>query len=217
VDGNPQYADFGHGTMVAGVIHLIAPTAKILPLKAFRADGTGYTSDILRAIYSAILHHANVLNMSFTLAAYSQEVATALNLATLNGAVSIAAAGNSSQDELVYPAALWNVLGIASTTNEDQLSSFSNYGPQLVWIGAPGEGVVTTYPFSTYAAAWGTSFSAPMVSGVAALLLDVNGLSDQQTSASSTSHAHPINPNVGHGRLDIYQAVNAWAQAVGVH
>ncbi len=217
VNGNPQYADFGHGTMVAGLIHLVAPTAKILPLKAFRADGTGYTSDILRAIYQAILQHATVLNMSFTLADYSQELATALDVATLTGAVSVAAAGNSAQDTLVYPAALWDVLGIASTTNNDQLSSFSNYGPQLVWIGAPGEGVVTTYPFSTYAAGWGTSFSAPLVSGVAALLLNVNCLSDQQSSADSTSHAQPINQNVGHGRLDIYQAVEAWSQAVGSH
>lgn len=217
VSGNPQYADFGHGTMVAGVIHLIAPTAKILPLKAFRADGTGYTSDILRAIYAAVLQHANILNMSFTLASYSQEVATALNLATLTGTVSIAAAGNSGQNQMAYPAGLWNVLGIASTTNDDQLSSFSNYGQQLVWIGAPGEGVVTTYPFSTYAAAWGTSFSAPLVSGVAALLRNVNALSDQQTSANSTSHAQPINSNVGHGRLDIFQAVTAWAQAVGAN
>jgi hypothetical protein len=42
-------------------------------------------------------------------------------------------------------------------------------------------------------------------------------LSDQQTSANSTSHAQPINSNVGHGRLDIYQAVSAWAQAVGAN
>jgi subtilisin family serine protease len=217
VDGSAQYGDFGHGTMVTGLIHLVAPTAKLLPLKAFRADGTGYTSDILRAIYQAILQHANVINMSFTLAAYSQEVATALDLATLTGTVSVAAAGNSAEDTLLYPAALWNVIGIASTTDDDELSSFSNYGSQLVWIGAPGEGVVTTYPFSTYAAAWGTSFSAPLVSGVAALLLDVNYLSDQQSSASSTSHAKPIGPDVGHGRLDIFQAVEAWVQAVGAH
>jgi subtilisin family serine protease len=217
VSGNSQYQDFGHGTMVAGLIHLVAPTTKILPLKAFRADGTGYTSDILRAIYQATLQHANVINMSFTLAAYSPEVATALNLATLTGTVSVAAAGNSAENGLAYPAALWNVLGIASTTNDDQLSSFSNYGSQLVWIGAPGEGVVTTYPFSTYAAAWGTSFSAPIVSGVAALLLNVNCLSNQLSTAASTSHAQPIDPNAGHGRLDVYQAVNAWAQQVGAH
>ncbi len=217
VDGKPQYADFGHGTMVAGLIHLVAPTAKILPLKAFRADGTGYTSDILRAMYQAMLQHANVLNMSFTLGSYSPEVTTALDLATLSGTVSVAAAGNSAEDTVVYPAGLWDVLGIASTTNNDQLSSFSNYGSQLVWIGAPGEGVVTTYPFSTYAAAWGTSFSAPFVSGVGALLLNINALSDQGSSADSTSHAKPINPNVGHGRLDIYQAVQSWSRAVGAN
>ncbi len=215
VNGNPQYKDFGHGTMVAGLVHLVAPTAKILPLKAFRADGTGYTSDILRAIYAAMASHANVLNMSFTLASYSTEIATAVHAATLTGTVSVAAAGNSGERTLVYPAALSDVLGIASSTNDDQLSSFSNYGQQLVWIAAPGEGVVTTYPFSTYAAAWGTSFSTPLVSGVAALLLNVNNLCDQPCSANSTSHAQPMNANAGHGRLDIYQAVQSWSEATG--
>ena len=215
VNGNPQYKDFGHGTMVAGLIHLVAPTTKILPLKAFRADGTGYTSDILRAIYSAMASHANVLNMSFTLASYSTEVATAIHASTLAGIISIAAAGNSGERTLVYPAALSDVIGIASSTNNDQLSSFSNYGKQLVWIAAPGEGVVTTYPFSTYAAAWGTSFSTPLVSGVAALLMNVNNLCDQYCTANSTSHAQAMTPDAGHGRLDIYQAVQSWSQATG--
>src|SRR5260221_5917230 len=48
---DPDHAAFGHGTMVAGVIHLVAPTARIMPLKAFSADGSWDTSDILRAIY----------------------------------------------------------------------------------------------------------------------------------------------------------------------
>jgi subtilisin family serine protease len=215
VDGNAQYGDFGHGTMVAGIIHLVAPTAKILPLKAFRSDGTGYTSDILRAIYRAIASHANVINMSFNLASYSQEVATALNLATMDGTIAVAAAGNSGEETLVYPAALWDVMGIASSTNDDQLSAFSNYGPQLVWLAAPGEGIVTTYPFSTYAAGWGTSFSAPFVSGVAALMLSVNELCDQYASAHSAAHAEPMNANAGNGRLDTFQALQAWSQAVG--
>ncbi len=210
VDGNPQYSDFGHGTMVAGIIHLVAPTAKILPLKAFHADGTGYKSDILRAIYMAISEHAKVLNMSFNLASYSQEVANALDLATLDGTISVAAAGNSGEQTQVYPAALWNVMSIASTSNSDQLSSFSNYGQNFVWIGAPGEGVVTTYPFSTYAAGWGTSFSTPFVSGVAALLVNVNDLCDQYASAQSTAHAKPINSYLDHGRLDVLQAITAW-------
>ena len=210
VDGNPQYGDFGHGTMVAGIIHLVAPTAKILPIKVFHADGTGYTSDILRGIYYAVESHANVLNMSFHLAAYSQEVANALQLANLGGAISVAAAGNDGQEILVYPAALKVVMGVASTTNTDQLSSFSNYGPQLVWVAAPGEGIVTTYPFSTYAAGWGTSFSTPFVSGAAAVLLSMNPLcGNQNGSAQAVAHAQPITPDAGHGRLDTYQAAQA--------
>ncbi len=217
VNGNPQYRDFGHGTMVAGLVHLVAPNAKVLPLKAFRSDGTGYNSDILRAIYFAITQHANVLNMSFTLASYSQEIATALDLATLTGTTSIASAGNSGQETLAYPAALWNVIGVASCTSNNQLSSFSNYGPQLVWVAAPGEGVITTYPFATYAAAWGTSFSAPMVSGVASILTGINTLSDQSSDSDSIGHAQPINANAGHGLLDVFQAVQYWGQAIGSH
>jgi subtilisin family serine protease len=211
VDGNPQYSDFGHGTMVAGIIHLVAPTAKILPLKVFSANGTGYTSDILRGIYYAISVHANVLNMSFHLASYSQEVANALQLANLNGVISVAAAGNDGAETLVYPAALKTVMGIASTTNNDQLSSFSNYGSQLVWVAAPGEAIITTYPFSTYAAGWGTSFSTPFVSGAAAVMLSFNPLTNQNWSAQAVAHAKPINPNAGHGRIDAYQAIQAGA------
>jgi subtilisin family serine protease len=51
LDGNPKYAAFGHGTMTSGIVHLVAPQAKIMPLKSFQADGTGYNSDILSAIY----------------------------------------------------------------------------------------------------------------------------------------------------------------------
>ena len=211
VDGNPGLSDFGHGTMVAGLIHVVAPTARILPLKAFHSDGTGYTSDILRAVYFAIGSRANVLNMSFNLAAYSPELATAVHLGTLTGMISVAAAGNTGEQTLVYPAALPDVIGVASTDNSDQLSTFSNYGSQLVWVAAPGEGVVTTYPFSTYAAGWGTSFSTPLTSGLASILLSINGFCDQYTTSQSAAHAQPITPSAGHGRIDLLLA----AQALG--
>jgi len=214
VDGQ-QAPDFGHGTMVAGIIHLVAPTARILPVKVFRADGSGYTSDILRGIYYAMSLHANVLNMSFHLAAYSPEVARALALANVGGTISIAAAGNDGQQCLRYPAALTGVMGVASTTNDDQLSAFSNYGSQLVWVAAPGEGVVTTYPFSTYAASWGTSFSTPFVSGLAAAMLSVNPSMNQWQSSGAAAHAQGIDPNAGHGRLDLFQALQA-ARASGL-
>jgi subtilisin family serine protease len=212
VDGNPLYSAFGHGTMVSGIIHWVAPGASLMPLKAFRADGTGYNSEIIRAIYFAVFHDAKILNMSFNLAGYSLEVKKAVDFADFKGLISVAAAGNSGKEILVYPAAFSNVMGIASTTNNDQRSSFSNYGNQLVWVAAPGEGIVTTYPFATYAAGWGTSFSTPFVAGVAALMLDTQNSCNESESAQAMAHAKPIDSTLGYGRLDAYQAVLAWRQ-----
>jgi len=209
VDGNPGYADFGHGTMVTGLIHLVAPTAKILPIKAFKSDGTGYKSDILRAIYYAIGNQAKVINMSFNLTAYSTELAFAVHLATLNGTISVGAAGNSGEQTLVYPAALPDVIGVASTNNQDQVSTFSNYGQPLVWVAAPGEGVITTYPFATWAAAWGTSFSTPLTSGLAAVLTSMAPC-DPYSAGQAIAHAKWISSEVGNGRIDLYQAGEAW-------
>ncbi len=216
VDGPPGYADFGHGTMVTGIIHLVAPSSKILPLKAFGPDGTGYVSNILRAIYTAVNEDAQVINMSFNLAAYSQEVKNAVEYANLHRVVCVAAAGNNGQEILVYPAALTNlVMGVASTTNDDERSSFSNYGPQLVWVAAPGEGIVTTYPFGLYAAGWGTSFSTPFVSGTAALLLQMSWLSDEYNAAEAVAHAIELGSDLGNGRLDIFQAGQAGRREFG--
>jgi subtilisin family serine protease len=149
--------------MVVGVVHLVAPTAHILPLKSFRPDGAGYLSDILRAVYYAVQSHANIINMSFDFTSSSQEMATAMAYANQNNVICVGSAGNDVQQELVYPAALANVMGVASTSDTDTRSSFSNYGTD-VWVAAPGEAIVTTYPFGTYSANWGTSFSAPFVS-----------------------------------------------------
>src|SRR6267154_613292 len=58
LDG-PPYGAFGHGTMTSGLVHLVAPKAKILPLKAFTSDGTGQLSNIIKALYYAVQNHAN--------------------------------------------------------------------------------------------------------------------------------------------------------------
>jgi len=207
----PKYADFGHGTMVSGVVHLAAPTARILPLKAFNADGTGYLSDVIRAIYYAVRSNANVINMSFNFTSPSSELYSALSVANLKGTVLVAAAGNSGQQTLVYPAAYQSmVMGVASTSNNDTLSTFSNYGSKLVWVGAPGEGVVTLFPYGTYAATWGTSFSTPFVAGTTSLLLNAKGPVSEAAAAQAIADAVPISTALGHGRLDIYLALRYW-------
>jgi subtilisin family serine protease len=204
-----HHPDFGHGTMVSGVIHLVAPSAQILPLKAFNADGTGYTSDILRAVYFAARANVQIINMSFSTPQSSQEFKRSVDYAANAGIICVAAAGNQGQSTVVYPAGYSNVMGVASTNNNDQRSGFSNYGSAQVWVAAPGEGVVTTYPFGTYAAAWGTSFSAPFVSGTVSLLIQANSRLTPSDAASAIGHATPLTPDLGHGRLDIFQALAA--------
>ena len=215
LDGGP-YPAFGHGTMTTGLVHLAAPRAKILPLKAFSANGTGYLSNIVAALYYAVQQKANIVNMSFDLPTASPSLNQAIAYANQNGLILVAAAGNESTSAAVYPAALNpSVMGIASTSNTDQLSSFSNYGMTDVWIAAPGEYVTSTYPGGTYAAASGTSFSSPLVAGTTALLLQANPALTQSGAATAFTHAIKLTPNLNHGRLDAYQAVSAWVNSKG--
>jgi subtilisin family serine protease len=213
---DPSHAAFGHGTMVAGVIHLVAPRARILPLKAFRADGTGYLSDVLRAVDLAMREGAKVLNMSFSFPAPSLEMSRALDAAMAGGAVPVASAGNDGLLRNVYPAAQAGVIGVASTTDYDALSSFSNYGTEVAWIAAPGEGVVTTYPFGSWAAAWGTSFSTPFAAGAAALLAEVDAQLNVDEAADAQGYSIWISPQVSRGRLDIPSAVQAFRTMLGL-
>jgi subtilisin family serine protease len=209
LDGS-GYSAFGHGTMTAGIVHLVAPQAKIMPLKAFGANGSGYESDILRAIYYGVQNHANVMNMSFDFATYSKELANAVKYAQGQGVVVVASAGNDGKYEYVYPGALPNVINVASTSDQDAQSTFTNYGTPPVFMAAPGEGIMTLYPWGTYAAGWGTSFSTPMVAGTAALMLGKNGNCSAARVTSGLEHTDVIfNPQLGWGRLDTYLAVKS--------
>src|SRR5713101_7378784 len=201
--------EFGHGTMVAGIIHLVAPTALIMPLKAFEADGTAHLFDILRAIYYAVDHGAKVINMSFSTEQRSAELNRAINYAVRRGVICVSSAGNNGARLRVYPAAFDNVLGVGSTSNLDARSTFSNFGDD-VQLAAPGEGIITTYPGGHYAAAWGTSFSTAFVSGGAALLLQVNIRTNQETAADAleeNAKELPDSLGLGEGRIDLYRAL----------
>ena len=217
-----QYSAFGHGTMVMGVIHLVAPTVQLLPLKTFKSDGTANLSDILRAIYYAAQNSANVINMSFDTKTQSTELSNALNYASELGVICAASAGNDGMQETVYPAALQSVvMGVGSvgstSTTDGMRSSFSNYGSAVVWVAAPGEQIVTTYPFNTYAAGWGTSFSAPFVSGGAALLRNLNSTINETQAAAAVANAAPLDPTLGlnHGRLDLVPALQSLSGGSG--
>ena len=199
-------AEFGHGTMTAGIVHLVAPTAKIMPLKAFRADGSSNLSDIIRAIYYAADHSANIVSMSFSMAQSSPGLQAAIQYALNKNVTMVASSGNDGSKTLVYPASYGGVQGIGSSTNTDLRSTFSNFGSGVVTFAAPGEGIVTTYPGSNYAAGWGTSFSTPMFAGAAALVLQARPASKPGDITNALSKTKQIS-DMGYGRIDLYQSL----------
>ena len=200
---------FGHGTMTAGIVHLIAPGAKIMPLKAFSADGSSNLFNILRAIYYAADNGANVISMSFEIPASSPGLQNAIQYALSKNVTIIAASGNDGAQVLVYPAAYNQVVGVGSTSNTDTKSTFTNFGTNSVFAAAPGEGVITTYPGNNnYAAGWGTSFSTPIVAGEAALILQAKSGYHPGDVANAISRGILVQM-MGHGRVDFCQALGS--------
>lgn len=213
LDGTSLPVAFGHGTMTAGLIHLVAPTASIMPLKAFRSDGTANLSDIVRAIYFAVDHGAQVINMSFDIQTESPQLQNAIAYATNHGVVCVAAAGNEGEMEVTYPAGLPGVFGIGSVDDSGQRSLFSNYGTASVFMAAPGEALITPFPGGNYAGVWGTSFSAALVSGAVSSLLQVNPRLNCRQAARALS-AGPAIPGqqLGQDQLDVLSSLQALLQ-----
>ena len=200
---------FGHGTMVAGLVRWTAPQASIMPIRVFDGNGRGHLFDIVRAIYWAVDHGADIINMSFTVGERSKELQEALRYAQEHGVVCVAAAGNQGEHTLAFPAADAGTVGVAATTFDDELAEFSNHGAQLADLAAPGAGVISTYPGRHYAAGWGTSFAAPLVSGTLALVYRTVPGSDQAASrlrsrllSKGSQLIKELVGDVGNGRLD---------------
>ena len=206
LDGTPVKNAYGHGTMIAGIIHLGAPTARLMPVKVFGNDGTSSLSLILSGLYWAVDHGAKVINMSFSMTDYSQEFANALNYANSKRVICVASVGNDGKQVTLFPAGYSHTMGIASTNNNDKRSAFSNYGDSVVTVAAPGEGIISAYPGNHYAAGWGTSFSAPFVSGAAALFVQLTGNIDESHAEKAAQQADDVGQGLGAGRLDLSQA-----------
>ncbi|MGE5588390.1 MAG: S8 family peptidase [Clostridia bacterium] len=175
--------DNGHGTHVAGTIAAldndigvvgVAPEARLYAVKSFDSKGQGQVSDIVQGVEWCITNRMQVINMSFGTADSSKALTIAIEQAARAGIVMVAAAGNDGRrDNVLYPARDPNVIGVAASTRDDRIASFSNSGEQVA-VAAPGEDVYSTYRDGAYKTLAGTSMACPHVAGVAALLLSVS-------------------------------------------
>jgi subtilisin family serine protease len=178
--------DHGHGTVVAGIaaaetnnnegIAGVAWNSKILPVKVTGKDGIGPEDKVAEGIRWAVDNGANVINLSMGSEEPTFLIRDAMKYAYDKNVVVAVSAGNSN-GPVHYPAAYDDyVLAVAATDYNDNRTSWSSYGPQ-VDVAAPGDKVLGPYPvaltpagFFPYLPGTGTSFSAPHVAGLAALI-----------------------------------------------
>ncbi|MDD2943729.1 MAG: S8 family serine peptidase, partial [bacterium] len=203
----------GHGTHVAGIIAAnhgnglgitgIAPGVKLLPLKFMDSNGFGSVSGAIKAINYAIeMKHRGVpirvLNNSWGTDNYSHALYETIKKAGEAGILVVAASGNSSSDNDVtpiYPASydLPNLISVAASDSQGNLSRFSSYGKYRVALAAPGENILSTYPGDEYKYMSGTSMAAPHVTAVAALLFSYKPhYTPEQTSLALVATAKKL-------------------------
>jgi len=167
---------YGHGTAVANLVLQVAPNATILPIRVIDPAGMTDTSTVASAISYAVSRGARIINLSLGGTTNSYAINQAIADAAYRGVVVVCAAGNSGTTSILYPAAAamnstWQGLGsvsVGSVSVTNYKSSFSTYGSALE-ISAPGEGLRAAFPNGQTAYVSGTSFAAPVVSGVLAL------------------------------------------------
>ncbi|MFE9694193.1 S8 family serine peptidase [Micromonospora sp. NPDC005806] len=219
--------DNGHGTMVAGIaaantnngigVAGAAWTARIMPVKVLGADGSGYDSDVTEGVIWAADHGAKIINMSLGGEGDDTALHDAIKYATGKGAVVVVAAGNDGDGRAQYPAAYSEVISVAATDASGKLTDFSSYG-DWIDIAAPGAGIVSTGLGTDYYIGDGTSFSAPIVSGTAALVRTMYpSLTPAQVLSWIRKNARDagprgVDPYYGYGILDAYASVGgSWA------
>lgn len=182
--------DYGHGTMVAGIIAAtkdtenetdgfsgICPDALLMAVKVLDEQGLGEIEDIIQGIYYAVNNGAEVINISLGTAKPNLDFERALGYAYEHGVVVVVAAGNEATNVPAYPAYSKYVVTVGALNTQGLLADFSNYGDYLDIL-APGVDIYSTYPqyfdIKGFNRDSGTSFAAPFVAGVAALLKSYN-------------------------------------------
>jgi thermitase len=224
--------DHGHGTLVAGIaaaetnnnegIAGVAWNSKILPVKVAGTDGFGPEDKIADGLRWAVDNGADVINLSMGSVEPSSLIQEAVKYAFNKDVVVVVSAGNSN-GPVNYPAAYDDyVLAVAATDYNDNRTSWSSYGPQ-VDVAAPGEKVLGPYPtaltpagFFPYLPGTGTSFSAPHVAGLAALIkalkpglkaADIMNIIRYSADDVNSSQFKGKDDYIGYGRINMEKAL----------
>ena len=212
--------DDGHGTAVAGLVAGaaldapgVASAAGILSIRITDADGTSDNFTLAKGIVTAVDAGASIINISMGSHASSTVLSSAIDYASAQGAIIVAAAGNDGAAQLTWPAADPRVVSVGAVDALEQQVYFSNAGPQLK-ITAPGYGVDAAWLNGQRVSMDGTSASAPLVAGaIAAVMSTSPGLTAAQAWSvlqqyASDGGAPGPDPAYGNGILNLGWAMD---------
>ncbi|MGD9900206.1 MAG: S8 family peptidase, partial [Calditrichaceae bacterium] len=173
----------GHGTQIAGIIAAksnngtgiagLAPCLRVMNLRAGTASGYLEEDDVARAIIYAVENGARIINMSFGDIVISRFLKDVIAYAYDKDVIMTASSGNSASDELHYPSGLRETIAVGASDEKDNLAGFSNFGSSIDLV-APGVNMTSTAIGGGYNSPSGTSFSTPVVSAIAGLILSVH-------------------------------------------
>jgi subtilisin family serine protease len=216
----------GHGTAVSSVVAAavdgsgmtgVAPEARIMTLKACATFGCPADA-VAGAIEYAADHGADIINLSLGAPGIEPLVSAAIEHAHARGVLVVAAAGNAGSDldraGPWTPVSIEGVVGVAWTDANDVLAGASNYGQNTVALGAPGSAILTANVGGGHEPRTGTSFSAPHVSGVAALILSIAPTLDRREVVEILQETGDRRPSLetavsSGNRVDATKAVQA--------
>ncbi|OFZ49603.1 MAG: hypothetical protein A2381_04025 [Bdellovibrionales bacterium RIFOXYB1_FULL_37_110] len=225
-DGDPMDGN-GHGTHCSGIIGAVHNNnmgvagvmgqVELVALKFLADNNYGSNLDAAEAIDYATRLGVDIMSNSWGGGEFSQVLFDAIQQAGEEGIIFVVAAGNdgiNNDGENHYPASydLANIITVASHSNEDILSDFSNYGPNSVDVVAPGSNIYSTYKKSGYEVLSGTSMAAPHVSGALGLMVSHTGrmphneMRDRLLMTSSFVMNYK-NKIVSNGRLNVYNLI----------
>jgi subtilisin family serine protease len=161
---------FGHGTFVAGLVLGAAPDAQILPVRVLDSDARGSASAVAAGIEFAVDQGADVINLSLGMRGRSEVLRGAVRFAISRGVTVVASTGNGADTRAVdFPGGVASVVAVSALSESGGRASFANASSRTA-VAAPGVDLVGPYPDGRWGTWSGTSFSAALVSGGAALV-----------------------------------------------
>jgi hypothetical protein len=207
----PGGANSGHGTFVAGVVHLVAPDADIRVYRVTDIEGESNGYVVAEAILQAVDDGCRVINLSMVTMDEHNAIREAVEYAKANDVVTVVAAGNMQGDSACYPASDANTIAVAAVDSLGLLADFSNYGG-YVDVCAPGVSIYAPYQDDNYAWWGGTSFASPFVAAEATLIISMAPvLSWQQVTNAIIGTATNIDAaNAGYVGMLGAGVINPW-------